>query len=108
AGAQMGSFTVSPNPATTDNNVTLIASKVVALNPGSTATQVAFCVDSNGDGVLDAADALLGYGSQSNSGTWTFTFSTAGWATGSYTLFAQAEGSNGAFSDPLALSLASQ
>jgi hypothetical protein len=67
--------------------------------------QVAFYVDSNGDGVLDAGDTLLGYGTQSSSGTWTFTFSTTGWASGSYTLFAQAEDSYGALSDPVALTL---
>jgi hypothetical protein len=37
-----------------------------------------------------------------------FTFSTAGWATGSYKLFAQAEDSYGGFSDPLALALTLQ
>jgi hypothetical protein len=73
-----------------------------------TVTQVAFCVDSNGNGVPDAGDTLLGYGSQSSTGTWTFMFLTAGWATGSYTLFAQAEGSYGAFSDPFTLDLAPQ
>jgi hypothetical protein len=57
---------------------------------------------------LGAGDTLLGYGSQSTNGTWTLTFSTAGWASGSYALFAQAEDSYGAFSDPLALTLALQ
>jgi uncharacterized delta-60 repeat protein len=107
-GPQIGSFTASPNPATTGSSVTLTASNVVALNPGSTVSQVAFYVDSNGDGVLDAGDALVGCGSQSSTGTWTLTFATAGWATGSYQLFAQAEDSYGAFSDPLALTLALQ
>jgi RNA polymerase sigma factor (TIGR02999 family) len=45
---------------------------------------------------------------QTGAGTWTFTFSTAGWATGSYTLFAQAEDGHGAFSDPFALNFAVQ
>jgi uncharacterized delta-60 repeat protein len=104
-GPQIGSFTASSNPASVGSSVTLTASNVVKLNPGSTVTQVAFYADSNGDGVLDSGDALLGFGSQSNTGTWTFTFSTAGWASGSYTLFAQAEDSYSAFSDPLALTL---
>jgi hypothetical protein len=43
--------------------VTLTASNVAPLNPGSTVAQVAVYVDSNGDGVLDAGGALLGYGS---------------------------------------------
>jgi uncharacterized delta-60 repeat protein len=103
----IGSFTANLNPATVgSNDVTLTASNVAALNPGSTVTQVAFYVDSNGDRQLEpGTDQLLGYGSLSSSGTWTFTFPTTGWASGSYTLFAKAEDSYGAFSDPLALTL---
>lgn len=101
---QISSFTAIPDPATA-GLVALTASGVVPLNPGSTVTDVAFYVDSNGDGVLDAGDAPLGSGTQTGTGTWTCTFSTTGWASGSYTLFAQAEDSYGAFSDPLALTL---
>jgi len=46
----------------------------------------------------------LGYGTQSGS-TWTLSFSTAGWAAGSYRLFARARGGYGAFSDMVALDL---
>jgi uncharacterized delta-60 repeat protein len=106
AGPQVGSFAANPNPLAAGSILTLTASGVAPLNPGSTVTQVAFYQDINGDGVLDAGDALLGYGSQGGTGTWTFTFSTAGWAPGAYTLFAQAEDSYGAFSDPVALALA--
>jgi hypothetical protein len=74
----------------------------VAVNPGSTVTQVAFYVDSNGDGLLEPTDTLLGYAVQASPGTWTFTF-TVGPAPGTYTLFAQAEDNYGVFSDPLAL-----
>jgi hypothetical protein len=67
---------------------------------------VAFYADSNGDGVLDpAADALLGYGVLQADGTWAFTFSTAGWATGTYRLFAQAKDSYGALGDPQSFDL---
>jgi hypothetical protein len=38
-------------------------------------------------------------------GTWTLTLSTTGWASCTYTLFAQAEDSYGAFGDPTALTL---
>jgi uncharacterized delta-60 repeat protein len=106
AGPQIGSFTASPSPVAVGSTVTLTAGNVVAINPGSTVTQVVFFVDSNNGGVLNAGDTLLDYGSQSSSGTWTFTFSTSGWAAASYTLFAQAEDSYGAFSDPVALALA--
>jgi hypothetical protein len=107
AGPQVDSFTASPNPATTGSGVTLTASNAGALHPGSTVVQGAFSVDSNGDGVPDAGDALLGYGSQSDTGTWTCTCATAGWASGMYT-FPQAEDNYAAFSDPLALPLVLQ
>ena len=99
---QIGSFTASPNP-TAGSPVTLTASGVQALNPGGTITQVAFYADSNGDGVLDSNDTLLGYGTPTADGTWafTYTFSTAG----TYKLFAQAKDSYGDLSDPLALDL---
>jgi uncharacterized delta-60 repeat protein len=105
AGPQIGLFTASPNPVTSGGSVTLTAANVVPLNPGGTVTQVAFYRDSNDDGILDAGDALLGYGTQASTGTWTFTVSTTGWASGSSTLFAQAEDSYGVFSDPAALTL---
>jgi uncharacterized delta-60 repeat protein len=104
-GPQLGTFTASPNPATVGSSVTLATSNVVPLNPGSSVTQVAFYQDSNGDGILDAGDALLGSGTQPGTGTWTFTFSTTGWPSGATTLFAQAEDNYGVFSDPLALTL---
>jgi hypothetical protein len=87
--------------------MTLTASNVVALNPGSTVTQLAFYVDSNGDGVLDAGDALLGSGNQTSTGVWTFTL-TVNLAPGTYTLFAQAKNSVGVFGDPFALTLTVQ
>jgi hypothetical protein len=46
----------------------------------------------------------LGYGTQTSSGVWTFTF-TVNLVPGSYTLFAQAQDSDGVFGDPLALTL---
>jgi uncharacterized delta-60 repeat protein len=107
AGPQIGSFTASPNPVTAGASVTLTAANVVALNPGSTVTQVAFYVDSNGDGILEpGTDTLLGYGVQTSPGVWTLTFSTSGLSSGTDTLFAQAEDNYGPFSDPLALTLA--
>jgi hypothetical protein len=89
---------------TAGSNVTLTAANVVALNPGSTVTQVDFYQDSNGDGILEpGTDLFLGYGAQTSPGVWTFTFSTAGLTRKTYTLFAQAEDSFGVFGDPLAL-----
>jgi uncharacterized delta-60 repeat protein len=97
---QIGSFTASSNPVTAGSSVTLTASNISDGNPNSTVTQVAFYYfDSSGNKVT------LGYGTQSSSGAWIYTFSTAGWTPGTYTLFAQAEDSDGVFGDPVALSL---
>jgi hypothetical protein len=104
AGPQIGSFTASPNLVTAGSSVTLSAANVVALNPGSTVTQVAFYQDANGDGLLEpGSDTFLGYGVQTSPGVWTLTFSTAGLTCGTYTLFARAEDSFGVFGDPLAV-----
>jgi uncharacterized delta-60 repeat protein len=104
AAPQIGSFTASPNAVTAGSSVTLTAANVVALNPGSTVTQVAFYRDSNGDGILEpSTDTFLGYGVQTSPGVWTLTFSTAGLTSGTYTLFAQAKDSYGVLGDPLAL-----
>jgi hypothetical protein len=71
---------------------------------------VAFYLDSNNDGKLEpGTDALLGYATQSSPGVWTLTDSSAfGLTKGTYTLFARAEGSDGVFGDPVALTLTVQ
>jgi uncharacterized delta-60 repeat protein len=96
-GPHIDSFT---DPVITGSSVTLTAS-VAALNPGSTVTQVAFYYfDSSGNKVTLGTVT----GTQTSPGVWSFTL-TVNLAPGSYTLFAQAEDSYGAFSDPLALGL---
>jgi uncharacterized delta-60 repeat protein len=99
--AQIGSFTASPNPVTAGSSTTLTASNIALADPGSTITQVAFYVQING------TNTLLGYGTQTSPGVWTFNY-TVSLAPGSYTLIAQAEDSDGVFSDPLALTLTVQ
>jgi uncharacterized delta-60 repeat protein len=101
-GPLIGSFTASPNPVPAGSNVTLTASNITDANPGSTITQVAFYVDSNGNGVLDPGDALLVGTTNFGNGTWTLTISTTGWSVGSKKLFAVAMDNYGVFSDPLA------
>jgi uncharacterized delta-60 repeat protein len=96
--AQIGSFTASPNPVTAGSSETLTASNITLADPSSTITQVAFYVQLNG------TNTLLGSGTQTRPGVWTFTF-TVNLAPGSYTLFAQAQDSDGVFGDPLALTL---
>jgi uncharacterized delta-60 repeat protein len=104
--AQIGSFTASPNPVPSGSNVTLTASNIPLADPSSSITQVAFYLDSNGDGVLEpGTDTLLGYGTQTSPGTWSLTFSTANWAAAIDTLFAQAQDSDGVLGDPFVLSL---
>ncbi len=102
-GPQIGSLTVSPNPVAAGSSATLTAGSIQDGNPGASITQVAFYRDSNGDSVLNAGDALLGYGTRNSDGTWSFTFSTAGLTSGTYTFFTVAEDSYGAFGDPAAV-----
>jgi uncharacterized delta-60 repeat protein len=102
---QITSFSASPNPVTTGSSVTLTASNIIDPTPNSSITQVAFYLDSNGDGILEpGTDTLLGYGTQTSPGVWTYTFPVTQ-TSGSYTLFAQAEDSYGVFGDPLAITL---
>jgi uncharacterized delta-60 repeat protein len=103
---EIGSFTASPNPVTSGGTTTLTVSNITDGNPGVSIAQVAFYLDSNGDGQLEpGTDTLVGYATQTSPGVWPFTLSTAGWATGNYTLFTQAQDSYGVFGDPVALSL---
>jgi uncharacterized delta-60 repeat protein len=102
AGPQIRSFTASPNPATAGSDPTLTASNMSDANPGASIIQVAFYQDRNSDGALEpGTDTLLGYATQTSPGTWTFTLSTTGLASGTYTLFAVAEDSYGEFGDPV-------
>jgi uncharacterized delta-60 repeat protein len=81
-----------------DGSTTLTASNLSDANPNSNVRQVAFFVQVNG------TNTLLGYGTLSN-GTWTISFSTSGWAAGTYRLVAQATDSYGIVGDPLALDI---
>jgi hypothetical protein len=99
---QVGSFTASPNPVLSGSSLTLTASNITDGNPNSTVTQVAFYyIDGSG------TQQLLGYGTQTSPGVWTFTF-TVNLAPGTYTLAAQATDSFGAIGDPFAIALTVQ
>jgi len=105
-GPQIGSFTASPNPVAAGTDLTFTADNVVALNPHSNVAQVAFYLDSNGDGILQPGiDTLLGYATKTASGAWTLTVSTGTLTAGTYTLFTQAEDDLLALGDPLAITL---
>jgi uncharacterized delta-60 repeat protein len=99
---EIGSFTASAYTVAAGSSVTLTASNITGGNPGATITQVAFYyVDGSGN------QQLLGYGTQTSPGVWTFSF-TVSLAPGSYTLYAQATDSFGAVGDPVALTLTVQ
>jgi hypothetical protein len=101
---KIGSLTV-----TGGGSVTLTVSNITDGNPNSSITQVGFYLDSNGDGKLEpGTDTLLGYATQTSPGVRTLSVSTTDWATGSYTLFAQAQDSYNLLSDPFALTLTVQ
>src|SRR5262249_5575219 len=105
AGPEIASFTSDTNPITSGSSATLTASSITDRNAGAIIAQVAFYLDSNGDGILEpGTDTLLGYGTQTSPGVWTFTF-TVNQASGSYTLLAQAEDSCGVFGDPVTITL---
>jgi uncharacterized delta-60 repeat protein len=88
---QVGFPTATPNPVSAGTNVTLTVSNISDnAYPVTTVTQVSFYQDTNGNGVLDIGDTLLGTGTLNTStDVWSFTFSTTG-LHGIYTLFAQA------------------
>jgi hypothetical protein len=98
ASPEIGSFTTSADPTAGGGSLTLSASNITDGNASATITQVAFYVQVNG------VTTRLGYGTQGSGGVWNLTF-TVNLAPGSYTLFAQAQDSNGVFGDPLAATL---
>jgi uncharacterized delta-60 repeat protein len=99
---EIASFTAGTNPVTAGSSETLTASGITDGNTGSTITQVtSYYIDSNN------TQQLLGYGSQTSPGVWSYTF-TVNLTSGSYTLLAQAEDSYGVFGDPASLTLTVQ
>jgi uncharacterized delta-60 repeat protein len=98
---EVGSFTSSASTVTAGSSVTLTASNISDGNPGATVRQVAFYAQVNG------SNTLLGYGTQTSPGVWTFSF-TVNLAPGTYTLFAQATDSYGVLGDMAALTLTVQ
>jgi uncharacterized delta-60 repeat protein len=97
---EIGSFTASPNPVTSGSSTTLTASNITDANPGATVTRVTFYYyDGNGNKVT------LGTVTTGSGGVWTLNNYTVTLASGTYTLYAQAEDSYNALGDPIALTL---
>jgi hypothetical protein len=105
----IGSFTSSSSSVSAGSSVTLTASSISDGNPQASISQVTFYLDSNNDGTLETsgsnADTLLGYGTLSSTGGWTFTWSTTGLTAGTYKLFAQAKDNYGVYGDPASLTV---
>ena len=83
----IGSFTLSPASTTAGTTVTLTAANVVET--GGSISSVKFYRETDGVAGLSGSDTLLGTGNQ-NGTTWSLATSTAGFALGSYTYYAQA------------------
>ena len=95
ASPEIGSFTASSWFVAVGSSETLTATGITDGNAGATIAQVAFYLDSNNDGILEpGTDTLLGYGTQTSPGVWSYTFRVTQ-STGNYTLFAQAKDSYG-------------
>jgi len=99
---EIGSFTANPNPVTSGGSLTLIVSGIADGNAGATITQVTFYYFDN-----SGTKQVLGNATQTSPGVWTLNF-TVNLASGTYTIYAQAEDSYGVFGDPFALSLTVQ
>jgi uncharacterized delta-60 repeat protein len=98
----IGSFTANPNPVASGSSTTLMASNITDGNPNSTITQVTFYYyDLTGNKVV------LGTGTSDGSGDWILNFNV-NLASGTYTLYAQAQDNYGVLGDPDALTLTVQ
>jgi uncharacterized delta-60 repeat protein len=96
---EIGTFTASAYTVSSGSSVTFTASNITDANPNNTITQVVFYYyDSTG------SKQILGYGTQTSPGEWALNY-TVNVASGSYTIYTQAQDSYGVFGDPLALTL---
>jgi hypothetical protein len=99
---QIGSFTASAYTVTAGSSVTLTAANITDENPGSSVAQVAFYIMVNGSPVQ------LGNVTHNTDGSWSCAFDTTGYASGTYTLYAQATDNFGALGNPVDLTLTIQ
>jgi uncharacterized protein YkwD len=95
----VSSLVATPSPIARPGTLTLTAGGVSDAN-GQVA-RVQFYRDTNGNGVWDPSDEVLGT-DQSASGGWTWFGSTAGWTLGQHRFFARAQDNQNAWSQPVA------
>ena len=100
----IGALSVSPAAATLGATVTLTASGV--SDPDGSVTGVSFYEDTNGSGLWDTSDALLGTDATIVAGEASLALSTAGYAPGNHTLLARAVDNQSQWSDPASAVLA--
>jgi hypothetical protein len=87
-----------PRPGREPREITLTASGVD--DPDGEVVRVEFYRDTNGNGIWDPGDHLLGYTLEGVGGQWILSgVSTAGWSLGEHTLFARAMDNEDAWSD---------
>ena len=104
-------FGTYAGPINEGDNAVLTAGNVYAITSGANITQVAFYLSSDNSDPFSSNDTLLGYGTgtqnlpNGGSTNWALTISTEGLSSGTYTIFAQAEDSNGLLSDPISMTL---
>ena len=91
----VSSLAATPSSLTRPGTVTLTAGGV--SDPNGQVAEVRFYRDTNGNGVWDSADGLLG-SDQSASGGWNWTGSTTGWPVGQCKVFARARDNQSAWS----------
>jgi hypothetical protein len=102
--------TLAGGPVVAGTDVVLTAGNVYDGMASGIVSQVVFYLDTNNTGVFQpCTDQILGYASAGStvdaSHAWQLTIPTTGMAPGTYTIFAQAESSDGLFSDPSSTTL---
>ncbi|MBM4034209.1 MAG: hypothetical protein FJ291_20855 [Planctomycetes bacterium] len=102
----IGGLTAVPDPVTRPNPFTLTATGVTDAD--GTVTLVNFYRDANGNTTWDAADFLVGSGTDMGGGVWTFAGNatgTAGWTLGPHTVFARPRDNTGTWGTAVSTTL---
>lgn len=94
----VSSLAAAPSSVSRTDVLTLTAHGV--SDPNGHVKRVQFYRDTNGSGVWDPDDQVLG-SDTSSSGGWTWSGSTAGWALGTHRIFARAQDNQNAWSEPV-------
>jgi len=99
----ISTLSVTPGSMTVGAIATITAGGVVDRD--GTVSAVSFYQDANGNGQWDSGDRLLGTDTTIESQTASITLNTAGYAPGSYTVFARAQDNSGQWSSAASASM---